>query len=191
MFSSCSKISGIHYGFSHFSPFWIKVFIDEFNITSIYDPCGGWGHRLLGAWDIDYYYNDIDKRTYSGVKKIYEEHKEKNFHQKKFYCKDAASFSLNETYDAVFTCPPYFDIENYTHEETSTKKYPKYEDWLNDWWGGVVRNCSPTKYFAFVINEEYKEDMVNVVVTNGYKVIGERALGKKRATIIMTQIKKF
>ena len=29
------KISGIHQGFSHFSPLWIKAFIEEFNIKSI------------------------------------------------------------------------------------------------------------------------------------------------------------
>lgn len=175
------KISGIHYGFSHFSPFWIKTFIDEFNIKSIYDPCGGWGHRLIGAWDIDYYYNDIDERTCNGVRKIYEEHRSEDTPQKKFYCEDASEFSPNEVYDAVFTCPPYFDLEKYNYENTSTNKYPTYEDWLNNWWNGVVKSCSPTKYFAFVINGMYKDDMVNVVINNGYELIGERNLGKKKS----------
>ncbi|MBW2986724.1 very short patch repair endonuclease, partial [Candidatus Woesearchaeota archaeon] len=57
------KISGIVYGYSQFSPLWIKAFIEKYNVTSIYDPCAGWGHRLLGASKIKYIANDIDERT--------------------------------------------------------------------------------------------------------------------------------
>lgn len=174
------KISGIHYGFSHFSPFWIKEFIEEYGIKSLYDPCGGWGHRLLGSWDIEYIYNDIDKRTVDGVKKIYEEHRNEKTKKKVFFNKDASEFSPKEEYEAVFTCPPYFNLEEYSDEETSTKKYSSYESWINVWWKGVIENCNPKKYFAFVINEDLKEDMRKIVET---KFIFEKEvlLGKKRS----------
>jgi hypothetical protein len=66
------KISGIHMGYSHFSPLWFTKFIKDNDIKSVYDPCGGWGHRLIGAYlgDINYIYNDFWDLTYSGCEKI-------------------------------------------------------------------------------------------------------------------------
>lgn len=51
------KISGLcNNMFSHFSPLWLKAFIEQNNIKSIYDPCGGWGHRLIATNKIKYIY---------------------------------------------------------------------------------------------------------------------------------------
>ncbi len=175
------KISGKHYGFSHFSPYWIKTFIEEFSVSSIYDPCGGWGHRLLGAWGIDYYYNDIDKRTYEGVIRIKKEYEKYNHKKKLFFNYDSAIFSPNLEYDAVFTCPPYFDLEKYTDENTSANKFPMYEDWLNLWWRSVVKNCSPKKYFSFVISSKLSLDMGKIVEEEGYSLIKVVPLGKNKS----------
>ena len=62
------KISGIYIGYSFHSPFYIKRFIKDHNIKSIYDPSGGWGHRMLGAAaaGCEYSYNDINVNTYKG-----------------------------------------------------------------------------------------------------------------------------
>lgn len=44
------KISGmVKEAYSHFSPHWMRKFIEEYRVKSIYDPCGGWGHRLLAC----------------------------------------------------------------------------------------------------------------------------------------------
>ena len=42
-------LMGICKSYSYFSPFWLSKFIEQFNATTVYDPCGGWGHRLLGV----------------------------------------------------------------------------------------------------------------------------------------------
>lgn len=147
------KISGKYIGYSHFSPLWIKAFIKEFNIKSIYDPCGGWGHRLLGAGDITYIYNDINKDTYEGIKAII---KDFNIPNKIVYNNPAESFTPVEDYEAVFTCPPYFNKEIYG------EVFNTYEKYL-EWWNSVVVNSSKTaKYFAVVINQTYKKDIINI-----------------------------
>jgi hypothetical protein len=164
------KISGIHVGFSHFSPLWIKGFIEKYNIKSIYDPCGGWGHRLLGTGDIEYIYNDIDKKTCDGVIKIINDF---NLLNKKVYNNDASTFIPEENYECVFTCPPYFNIEKYDCENTSTNAYPEYQRWLNIWWRNVIK-CSvkpDTKYFAFVINNQYKDDMIKVCIEESLSLV--------------------
>ena len=179
------KISGIHrQGYSHFSPLWIKGFIEKYKVTSIYDPCGGWGHRLLGAWDVDYIYNDIDEDVTSNVRKIYNYAKSlyPTSGRKEFYSKDSSEFTPPVPYDAVFTCPPYFTVEEYSSANTSTTRFPDYSNWLNIWWRGTVKsskaNC--TKYFSFVISKRFKEDMVEICIEEGLSLLEELPVGTKR-----------
>jgi hypothetical protein len=107
------KISGIHIGFSHFSPLWFTKFIEEYNVKSVYDPCGGWGHRMIGAYlsNIEYIYNDMWYKTYMGCKNI---SKFLNFNCN-LYNNDCTQFTPVESYDCVFTCPPYNNIEIYNN----------------------------------------------------------------------------
>ena len=166
------KISGEHIGFSHFSPLWIKAFIEKYSVKSVYDPCGGWGHRLLGATGIKYIYNDLDIQTYNGVKKI-----ATDFNiSASFYNQDAAILTPIEDYDAVFTCPPYYNAEIYSNGPfTSLKAY-------SDWWEQVVQHSIKpgVKYFAFVINNDYKQLLKDVTEKQGLKFIEEIAVGRNR-----------
>jgi hypothetical protein len=151
------KISGIYYGFSFHSPFWIKKFIEDYEIKSVYDPCGGWGHRLLGASKIKYIYNDLDSRSCEGIRNII---KDFNIENKIVYNKDSTKFTPEENYECVFTCPPYFNIEIY-NEKTYENDYRK---WLDEFWKKLVKNSlkDSVKYFCFIINEKYKNDMIEI-----------------------------
>ena len=151
-------------GFSHFSPLWIKAFIEEFKVKSIYDPCAGWGHRLLGAASsgIVYIGNDTCRKTVKGLKKIVDD---LNIKKVTLYSKDAAKFKPKEKYDAVFTCPPYFMTEYYENRRTSTTTHLRYSDWLSKWWKNTITNSlagNPT-YFAFVVSEKFLKDMQAIV----------------------------
>jgi hypothetical protein len=171
------KIAGLHNGFSHHSPFWIKSFILKYNIKSIYDPCGGWGQRLLGAHAIPYIYNDIDQDTVNGSKAIA---KLLDIKDKSFYNNDAAGFTPQEDYEAVFTCPPYFDTEIYYGALTSTNQFQAYTDWLNVWWRNLIKaSIKPsTKYLAFIINNQYKDDMGKICTEEGLEFVEEIKIAK-------------
>ncbi len=105
------KKSGIYYGYSHFNPLWFKWFIKEYDVKSCYDPCGGWGHRLLGGLDLDLYvYNDSSPSTKKNVDRIVDYFKIKNTVT---YNEDASKFNPVEKFEAMFTCPPYFNTEHY------------------------------------------------------------------------------
>jgi len=162
------KKSKIHYGYSFFSPFWIKRFIKEYNIKSIYDPCGGWGHRLLGAYNIKYIYNDISKKSYLGCKAIRDNYK---LVDKYFYNNKSEEFAPDESYECVFTCPPYFNLEKYEGMNQSTSSYKSYKDWLNNWWDKTIK-CSiknkNIKYFCYVMSEKYAKDMNKIVESNNF-----------------------
>lgn len=103
------RISKICETFSNFSPLWFKYFIEKYDIKSVYDPFGGWGHRLLGSHNLDLYiYNDISPMTYAGVKGITEFLSLKNV---ELYNCNAIDFKPTSQYEAVFTCPPYDNLE--------------------------------------------------------------------------------
>lgn len=117
------KRSGLYWGYSHFNPLWFKWFINYLNIKTCYDPCGGWGHRLLGALDLDLYiYNDISKRTYENVNHIIDYFELECI--TKTYNEDCTKFEPKEDYEAIFTCPPYYNLEKYeVNEFTSIEEY--------------------------------------------------------------------
>ena len=169
------KISGKHVGNSHHSPFWIKKFIEDYGVDSIYDCCGGWGHRLVGVGkDFKYIYNDINKTTHDNCKKIADYFSMTN---KTFYNQDASLLTPEENYEAVFTCPPYWNTEMYSDDGAENLSY---EDFLL-WWKQVVTtstNKPNVKFFAFIINNKFQQDMKNIVLECGLELDKIIKLGK-------------
>jgi len=171
------KISGIWQGFSHFNWEWEASFIKEFNIKSVYDPCGGWGHRFMGALNIKYIYNDIDFDTYSGVININNFCKKFITTKKVFYNEDASKFTPKEKYEAIFTCPPYWNQEKYFSENSSSNF--GYAEWLL-WLEEMIKHssCNCLKYVAIVMYKDYIADTKNIL-NKYFSFIKEQPLGQK------------
>jgi len=105
------KRSGMIYGYSHFNPRWFMWFINEYGVRSCYDPFGGWGHRLLGSARLErYIYNDFSRGTKRNVDRIISAFKIGNAET---HCEDARTFMPKSSFDAMFTCPPYYNVEEY------------------------------------------------------------------------------
>lgn len=154
------KKSGMHYGYSHFSPLLFKWFINEYNIKTCLDPFGGWGHRLLGALNLDKYtYNDLSYSTCCGIQSIVDYF---NITNTEVYNEDAKELLLNSRhieYEAIFTCPPYvadndYNIEHYECGDMSTEQLKDYLECME---------------FVFDVNDKCKvmgivirEDMMNL-----------------------------
>ena len=172
----------IHKGFSSFSPVVTKKFIQDYKITSLYDPCGGWGHRLLGAWNIDYWYNDFNQNLVVAVEDMYQTYgKDVPSGNKTFSCEDASSFSPQREFDAVFTCPPYFDTEDYDFEGDSSKLFTLYQEWLTIWWRGVIQKAKTvSSLFAYVISEKFASDMNDIIVEEGYELVEKKEISKRK-----------
>lgn len=179
------KISGMYYGYSHFSPLWFKRFIEEYNIKTVYDPCGGWGHRVLGLLGTSlkkYIYNDFDVRTCKGVKDITEFAKLQDVVE--IHNKNSSIFVPTVNVDAIFTCPPYYNKETYNN-----KSFKDVSDFI-DWWSNTVYNCILTgcKYFAYIIDDNTQGLISNVL--GQYKLIQKVQVNTVKHHFTKTQSKK-
>lgn len=154
------KRSGMYYGYSHFNPLIFKWFINEYNCKMCFDPCGGWGHRLLGAFDLDLYiYNDLSTSVYKNVNEIINFF---NITNTITYNNDAYKFIPEQNYDSMFTCPPYFNLEHYECGDFGT-----YDDFLLfiDCLFYAFINKESCKYFGLVIRED--------LLDNDYKILAK------------------
>lgn len=148
------KISGIHYGYSHFSPLWFKWFIERYGVKKCYDPFGGWGHRLLGGLNLErYIYNDFSKSTKENVDNIIEYFKISNTITFNEDCKTLYNKDIEEC-DAWFTCPPYVDehvvnIEHYECGDYTDKEIKELIDEVFRLW-----EKSQAKVFGVVVRED-------------------------------------
>ena len=141
----------------------MKQFIRDYNPTTIYDPCGGWGHRLLASGDTPYIYNDLWGKSVDGVNKMIEFH---NLQHKVVYNEDCRNFSPNEQYDTVFTCPPYYNTEIYNDQPYDTLE--EYYEFLTLLIDKSVRNSVHT--FGMVINEIYGDKVSQLLNNKEFKV---------------------
>ena len=127
---------------SQFKPAIAKAFYDYFKSENVLDFSAGWGDRLAGFYcgETTKHYVGIDPNTlnhpnyqkqvefYKKNQTFFEEPKEVDL-----ICSPAedVDFSKYENhFDTIFTSPPYFDVERYSHEETqSWVRYKTIDDW--------------------------------------------------------------
>lgn len=138
------KITSICYSYSMFNPLLAKWFFEKYNINTCYDPCGGWGHRMLGATNLDLYiYNDISKEVCQNIQNMKDYF---DMYNVKIYNKDASVFEPEEDFEAIFTCPPYKDLEKYSNNTN-------FEELLTNIYN-VYKNKETCKYLGIVMRED-------------------------------------
>ena len=174
------KKTGIYYGYSHFNPEWTNWFITKFGIKSVYDPCGGWGHHMLGMLSCDeIIYNDISKSTCKGVQKIKDYF---NIEQLEIHNNDGAEYIPNKSVDAWFMCPPYYNLEKY--ESDGFESEDAYKNWLNT----IFENWYNTdnERFGLII----REDFFNML-DDKYKSLVNEQIEINANTTHFTKSKKY
>lgn len=164
------KRCGMHYGYSHFNPLIAKWFYKRYGIKTCYDPCGGWGHRLLGSLDLDLYiYNDLSTPTYENVLRIIDWIDAQCI--TKCYNENAFTFTPEEDFEVMFTCPPYFNLEHYPCGDFDCiETYHLFIDCLFD----CFMEKESCKYFGMVIREDYLPDMYKEVAQETFDISQNR-----------------
>lgn len=164
------KIAGIVDGYTIFDPDLMKQAIERYDIHSIYDPCAGWGERLLTCHllGVRYHGYDINSGLEDGYRRMISD---LDMKEQSFRVCDSTKIRQKKQCDAVLTCPPYFNRERYS---TDGAENFSYDDFLK-WWELTVKRSLQVdpKYFCFQINQKYKEAMSDIVASCGFKLIDE------------------
>lgn len=156
--------------------------------SKVLDPCHGWGGRLVGALlaDVESYTGvDPSNDANEGVIKIakafgkYGETKI-NIIQKCFEDTDLE----DETFDFALTSPPYFDVEKYEGENTSHKRYPKYDLWRDGFYKALIsktyKALKDGGIFCLQVGSQsypLKEDGIAIAEQVGFQVVKVRPMG--------------
>ena len=147
-------IHTLRVGFSNipinFSPLVVRYLYEKYlpkNGGIVYDPCSGWGGRLMGAIcsskNIQYIGCDVNSNIFQSrsYERIGEFIEEEIGRKSNYKVHQISSTRFNETddykthkgkIDLILTSPPYFNQEQYsTDKEQSYNLYPSYEEWIN------------------------------------------------------------
>jgi len=129
---------------SNFRPTAAAVLLSKYSCSSgvFFDPCAGWGGRMLGSFlsGMRYVGCEVGKETLVGLDEL-----------GSFLGLDYTLFAQgcetelpleDSSVDIVMTSPPYFDCEKYSEDEDqSYLKYPQRDLWVNLFLEGMLKNC--------------------------------------------------
>ena len=159
-------IAGLVRAYSVFDNTAMREVLDAYTPARVYDPCAGWGERLVtcAARQIDYLGVDIRSDVVVAHQSIIDHY---GLDSVRSTVADAAVFDASG-FDAemVFTCPPYGGIEIYSEQGAENLS----ETEFLAWWEQVVRYaCGPsTRVFAFQVNRAWGERMAARVSACGW-----------------------
>jgi hypothetical protein len=140
-FRTCSGVQCV----SNFRPTAAQAIYDLLGGGVVWDPCAGFGGRLLGAMTSPkvrkYIATDPGTETFKGLQAMAEElnawRTGIELHQD---CAEA--FKPKDTLNIVFTSPPYFNCEKYSDEPTqSWKRYNTPTEWNEGFLRPVIRQA--------------------------------------------------
>lgn len=127
---------------TQFKPSIARSVYIRFKATRVLDFSAGWGDRLLGALSLPqqimrYVAFDPNSSLQNGHRAMIDRfaaHDPQRHLKYRVHCEPfETSRPLPETFDLIFTSPPYFDFETYTCEPgQSIISYPSFESWMNN-----------------------------------------------------------
>lgn len=161
------RISGLHMGYTSFNSALMRQVIEKYNVKSVYDPCAGWGERMMscGKLGVSYEGCDINSELFEGYEKLA---KLIDGFKPVLHNNDSANQLVTCDADAIITCPPYKNIEVYSDngaENLSDEEFAA-------WWGDVVKNCSygKAKVFAVQTNQACRKVFEDALVAQGWQL---------------------
>lgn len=161
------RISGLHMGYTSFNSALMRQVIEKYNVKSVYDPCSGWGERMMtcGKLGVKYEGCDINSELFEGYKKLYELI---DGFKPVLHNNDSANQLVIGDADAVITCPPYKNIEVYSDNGAENLSD---EDFVA-WWSHAVKNCSYSnaKVFAVQTNQACRKVFADALVAQGWQL---------------------
>lgn len=166
----------------------MRQLLDEFTEEGdlYYDPCCGWGMRMMCAAEKGLHYvgNDVNYDLMLKLKELKEDIQTIKPFKANLIYKGSEIFepSLVNKADFIFTSPPYFDLEQYNGADNL--KEQNYQQWLEHFMKPMLENClqyiKNDKFVLINIKNTSKynmyDDTLDIAKNLGYKYIGFREL---------------
>lgn len=162
---------------SYYRPHFSKQIIEMSGIEegTLYDPCAGWGGRMLGTLAAGWRYRSCEPNpvTWQNLERM-----------QQFLAQDAgAVFDCSilqqpaETFDVgsiapvdiVLTSPPYFNLEIYNqNSDQSYHQFDTYDSWEKNWLVPLINRCldalNPAGISAWNVMNFQGNDLVRAVL---------------------------
>lgn len=150
-------ISGEIRSYSTFVNTAMVAVLDKYEPTHMYDPCSGWGERLLTCAQrgVTYTGTDISEAVVTAHQGLINR---LGLTNASVSLGDSATRDMRSgSHEMVLTCPPYGDTEIYTSDGAENLD----DEAFLEWWKQVVSmSVAPlTRVFAFQISEKWRERM--------------------------------
>lgn len=157
---------------SQFRPSAAKAVYQHFEGKHVLDFSSGWGDRLCGflATNDTVSYTGIDPNTnlvtgYQEQIALYNTNKTVNMLVGRA---EDETILGDQTFDLIFTSPPYFNIERYTHDDQqSFKRYKKLDKWLSEFMFKTIDNVWPRLevggHLIINISDVYSNHTINQI----------------------------
>ena len=150
-------ISGEIRSYSTFVNTAMTAVLDKYEPTHMYDPCSGWGERMLTCAQrgVTYTGTDISEAVVAAHQGLIDRLSLTNV---SVSLGDSATRDMRGgSHEMVLTCPPYGDTEIYTSQGAENLD----DEAFLEWWKQVVSmSVAPsTRVFAFQISEKWRERM--------------------------------
>ena len=153
-------ISGEIRSYSTFVNTAMKAVLDQYKPTSLYDPCSGWGERMLTCVQrgVTYRGTDISEAVVQAHQNLIDR---LGLTHADVTLGDSATRDMRGgSHEMVLTCPPYGNTEVYTENGAENLD----DEAFLGWWGSVVTmSVAPsTRVFAFQISEKWRQRMTYI-----------------------------
>lgn len=153
-------ISGEIRSYSTFINTAMMAVLDQYKPMSLYDPCSGWGERMLTCAQrgVTYTGTDISEAVVQAHQSLINR---LGLTHADVTLGDSATRDMRgDSHEMVLTCPPYGDTEIYTENGAENLD----DEAFLEWWGSVVRmSVAPsTHVFAFQISEKWRQRMTGI-----------------------------
>lgn len=170
--------AGILKGYTVFDAELMEAVLAKYDIKSVYDPCAGWGERMLCcfAHGVAYHGVDVNGALKPGYDRVISDF---GITEQSVDFADAAACDIKFKADAVVTCPPYGGLEKYSAAGAENLDGTAFLDW----WRDVVRNaCSADpEWFCFQIDTPRRDAMLGIVEHVGFRLVDELSYDKPRS----------
>ena len=151
----------------------------KINATRVLDFTMGWGGRLVGAYALGLdAYIGIDanphlEKPYQELTDFLQDQENENETTIDLHFQDATTFDYSTvTYDAVFTSPPYYDLEMYRRKNNDTREKTK-EEWHESFYFPVFRetwkHLQHNGHYCLNVPKEIYEDACIPILGKAHK----------------------